>query len=113
LKPGRLEPGARRLLEQRKRSRYKASWAAKLKGIDPEGAIFEEEGTLENISAGGALVRLEKAIPIGSRLEISIKLPFKKWMVLGGEVIRIETSATNIKVALKFEGRWPTFISEP
>ena|SRR5436853_353601 len=106
--------------ERRQGRRFSVSWATRLTGIDESGTRFEQEVSLANLSSGGAYFSFEKPLPVGSRLEVSIKVPFKRqnWMQYTGEVIRVDQSPeadptpASVGIALRFSGFRPSFVSE-
>lgn len=81
-------------------------WPVKVEGGDGRHAI-RGEGRVLNISTGGALVDLAEPVRQGMRLDVYIKLPFKKdnWMKYAAEVLRVEDG----HAAVKFEGPRPGF----
>ena len=85
----------------------------KASGLALSGEAFSETGTLSNISVWGALVRVQKALPAGLKIELSVKLPVvEKWMVYKGEIIRVESDSQGFSFAVKFDAATPTFKSE-
>ena len=97
------------MIERREGRRFQVDWAIKVE--QSEGNVFSEEGVLRNISSGGALVFLSKPLTVGTRLDVHIKLPFKKnkWMKYSASVIRVKKEKTRFAAALKFEGAKPVF----
>jgi len=84
-------------------------WPIKIEGGDGRRAI-SGEGRVLNISSGGALVDLAEPVRKGMRLDVYIKLPFKKdnWMKYVAEVLRVE-DGPSYRAAVKFEGPRPDF----
>lgn len=97
------------MIERRQGRRFQVDWAIKVE--EQEGKGFSEEGVLQNISSGGALVFLSKPLTVGTRLDVHIKLPFKKnnWMKYSAFVIRVKKEKTSFAAAVKFEGAKPAF----
>ncbi|MGA9772661.1 MAG: PilZ domain-containing protein [Blastocatellia bacterium] len=97
------------MIERREGRRFQVDWAIKVEQKEGEG--FSEEGVLQNISSGGALVSLSKPLPVGTRLDVHIKLPFKKsnWMRYSAFVIRVRKEKSRFAAAVKFEGAKPGF----
>lgn len=95
--------------EKRSGKRFEVGWPIKVESKDDDG--LNEEGSLRNISSGGALFSLSKPLVAGTRLEISIKLPSKKenWMKYSAHVLRIENNGAGFMAAVKFEGAKPQF----
>ncbi len=98
--------------ERRKGRRFAVGWPTRLTGIDEAGTPFEHEVCLTNLSSGGAYLVFGRAVPVGARLEVAIKVPFKRerWMRYSGEVIRVDQSSSDIGVALRFDGFRPSFV---
>ena len=97
------------MIERRQGRRFQVDWAIKME--QSEGEEFSEEGVLQNISSGGALVFLSRPLAVGTRLDVQIKLPFKKnsWMKYSASVIRVKKEKTRFAAAVKFEGAKPVF----
>lgn len=97
------------MIERRQGRRFQVDWAIKVE--EKEGDGFSEEGVLQNISSGGALVFLTKPLSVGTRLDVHIKLPFKKnyWMKYSASVIRVKKEKARFVAAVKFEGAKPVF----
>lgn len=97
------------MIERREGRRFQVDWVIKVEANEEEG--FSEEGVLQNISSGGALVFLSKPLAVGTKLNVHIKLPFKKnnWMKYSAFVIRINKEKTRFAAAVKFEGAKPVF----
>jgi hypothetical protein len=85
------------------------NWPIKVESGDGKTAI-SGEGRLLNISSGGALFDLPGPVQQGMRLDVYIKLPFKKenWMKYTAEVLRVEGGQPP-RAAVKFEGPRPHF----
>lgn len=85
------------------------SWPVKVEGEDGKQTI-SGEGRLLNISSGGALLDVAGPVRQGMRLDVYIKLPFKKdnWMKYTAEVLRVEAGEP-ARAAVKFEGPRPSF----
>ena len=99
----------RHLIEKRNGRRFQVDWPIKVEA--EEGEEFSEDGVLQNISSGGALFLLARPIAPGTRLNVSIKLPFKKnnWMKYSARVIRVEDGEAGFAAAIQFEGAKPQF----
>ena len=98
--------------ERRTGRRFAVGWPTRLTGIDEAGTPFEHEVSLANLSSGGAYFVFRKQVAVGARLEVAIKVPFKRerWMRYSGEVIRVDQSSNDIGVALRFDGFRPSFV---
>ena len=99
--------------ERRTSVRRSLKWEATVKGNDSSGTSFGEEGVIENLSSTGAFLYLSRDIAIGSKIDLTIRLPFQKenWMKYSALVVRIETISQKTGVGIKFETIRPTFIS--
>lgn len=100
-----------KVVEQRKARRFKVDWEVTIKGTAGPGRRFEMQGRLENLSSTGALLYLPKSLIVGAKLDIWIKIPFKKtnWMKYSAEVVRVERSLPSLGVAVKFDNLRPIF----
>jgi hypothetical protein len=82
----------------------------KASGLALSGESFSETGTLSNISVWGAFVEVQHPLPVGLKLELSVKLPLvEKWMVHTGEIIRVENNSRGFGLAVKFDSAAPAF----
>ena len=99
------------MLERRRARRFTVGWDVTVKGTDDAGQSFDEVGVLENLSSTGAFFYLTRPLRIGAKLEVSIKVPFRRenWMKYSAEVVRIESGARRIGVAMKFDAVRPNF----
>lgn len=97
--------------ERRRARRYALDWPIRVVGKDSNAVPFEEVARLRNLCSNGAYTYLEHWPHVGSKLTISIKLPFKRgtWMRYSATVIRVESEAASIGVALKFDTSKPVF----
>lgn len=99
------------MLERRRARRFTVGWDINVKGTDDFGLSFDEAGVLENLSSTGAFFYLTKPLRIGAKLEVSIKVPFRRenWMKYSAEVVRIESSTKRIGIAMRFDTVRPSF----
>ena len=99
------------VLERRRARRFRVGWDINVKGTDDAGLTFDEAGVLENLSSTGVFFYLTRPLRIGTKLEVSIKVPFRRenWMKYSAEVVRIESGARRIGVAMKFDSVRPDF----
>jgi hypothetical protein len=97
------------LIERRTGKRFDVNWPIKVEGRDGK-RVISGEGRLLNLSSGGALFDLAGPVHKGMRLDVYIKLPFKKdnWMKYTAEVLRIDEGDPP-RTAVKFEGPRPSF----
>ena len=98
------------VLERRKARRFNIAWDVTVTandGADPTGEI----GTLENLSSSGAFIFLTRYLDPGTRVEVSIRVPFKRenWMSYSAEVVRSERIASRVGVAMRFDSARPAF----
>lgn len=97
--------------ERRKARRFQVGWDVAVRGTHRGGRTFAEAGMIENLSSAGALLYLPRRVQIGTRLELRIKVPFKKnnWMKYAAEVVRVKKGGDNIGIAVKFDTARPVF----
>ena len=98
--------------ERRNARRFEFGWIVTVRGTDRTGRDFDETGMLGNLSSAGALLYLPRTVPVGARLELRIKVPFKKnnWMKYAAEVVRVKNQSVNIGIAVKFDTARPVFL---
>ncbi|MEK6323813.1 MAG: PilZ domain-containing protein [Acidobacteriota bacterium] len=98
--------------ERRKARRFQVGWDVAVKGMDKAGRGFDEAGMLENLSSVGAFFYLPRRVPLGARLELRIKVSFKKnnWMKYAAEVVRVKKGSGKIGIAVKFDTARPVFM---
>ena len=98
------------MLERRTARRFNIAWDVRVTASDGPGSV-EESGTLENLSSSGAFLFLTRHLNPGTRVEVSIRVPFKRenWINYSGEVVRSETVATGVRLAMRFDSARPTF----
>ena len=99
------------VLERRRARRFRVGWDINVKGTDDAGLGFDEAGVLENLSSTGVFFYLSRPLRIGTKLEVSIKVPFRRenWMRYSAEVVRIESGSRRIGIAMKFDTVRPSF----
>lgn len=99
--------------ERRSARRFQVSWDVAVKGTDQAGSGFDEAGTLENLSSLGAFLYLPRRVNLGERLELRIKLPFKRnnWMTYMAEVVRLEQASARAGVGVRFDTAVPVFVA--
>lgn len=97
--------------ERRKARRFQVGWDVAIRGTDRAGRSFDEAGMIDNLSSAGALLYLPRQVRIGTRLELRIKVPFKKnnWMKYAAEVVRVKKGTEKIGIAVKFDTARPVF----
>jgi hypothetical protein len=98
--------------ERRSAHRFELRWPVRINGVESAGLPFEATGTVENISSRGALVYIERSPQVGSQLNVSIKVPFKRerWMQYTAEVMRVEDKDDRTEVAIRFSDPKPGFL---
>jgi hypothetical protein len=114
IQPRLTEMGkTRHNVERRNARRFDVGWAAVVKGQDQSGWGFDERATLKNLSSAGAFLYLARKINLGERLELLIRVPFKKnnWMKYTAEVVRLEPTSARSGIGLRFDTPVPVFIS--
>lgn len=102
-------------VNRRKEWRLELPLVAKIEGKLPDGKKFQEETTIENISAKGVYFCLDSGVVIGSRLNLMIDLPNELThgenlkLCLGGLTVRLEEGDKKGKrqgVALRFQKKY-------
>jgi PilZ domain-containing protein len=98
--------------DRRNARRFQISWEVAVKGTDEAGKRFDVAGTLENLSSLGALLHLPRCLNLAERLELQIKVPFKKnnWMRYTAEVVRVEQTSAGAGVGVRFDTAVPGFL---
>jgi hypothetical protein len=91
--------------------RYQVDWPFRVKGTDPSGLGILNTGVLSNISSRGAFGYIGRALAVGVRMEISIRLPLReeRWIKYSAEIVRVEQAGSRIGVAFKFDTSRPAF----
>jgi hypothetical protein len=102
-----------RVVDRRQSRRFKVSWQIVIRGSDRQGNGFEETGALQDLSASGMFCYLEHRVSVGARLDVLIRVPFKRenWMKYSARVVRAEPEDARMGVAARFDGRAPSFSS--
>ena len=111
---GEYAPQARtRSPDRRKARRYKLNWPVRIRRDDPDAIRVEEMSALVDLSSSGAFAYLAHYPSLGSKLSISIRLPFKKdaWMSYSGTVVRVDARTAGGGVAIRFDTSRPEFRS--
>lgn len=98
-------------MERRSLPRYQVTWPVKVTARNPDGVRIFGTGALENVSASGALISLDKPLWLGARIDLSIKMPFptNAWMLYSAEVLRIQSADSSNRAAVKFSFSKPVF----
>jgi hypothetical protein len=98
-------------LERRSLPRYQVSWPVKFTVRNQDGVRIFGSGALENVSASGALITLDRPLWPGAQIDLSIRLPFptNAWMLYSAEVLRIQPASPAHRVAVKFSFSKPAF----
>jgi c-di-GMP-binding flagellar brake protein YcgR len=106
---------------RRREWRLELPLPAKIEGKLPDGKKFQEDTTIENISARGVYFCLDSGVIIGSKLNLAIDLPGrlagqeKLKLCLGGLTVRLEEKDKKDKkqgVALRFHKKFKIIPSE-
>lgn len=98
--------------ERRKARRFKVEWDVAVKGTDQTGRGFDETGMIGNLSSVGAMLYIPRAVPVGAKLELRIKVPFKKnnRIKYVAEVVRVTNRKLHDGIAVKFDTAHPVFL---
>jgi PilZ domain len=99
--------------ERRRAQRFPLSWEVAVQGSDPEGDSFEDVGTLQDLSSLGALLLLPGQVSLGERVELQIKVPFKRntWMMYTAEVVHLTATKYGAGIGVRFETAAPVFVA--
>jgi hypothetical protein len=76
--------------DRRIQPRITNPFAVVVRGVDVSGAAFETAAVLENLSAGGLYLRLEREVPVRSRLFVVIRFAAQLRVAVSGVVLRRE-----------------------
>ena len=98
-------------MERRSLPRYKVTWPVKVTARNQDGVRIFGSGALENVSARGALICVDKPLWPGAKIDLSIKLPYPTdaWMLYAGEVLRIQSADSGHRAAITFSFSKPVF----
>jgi hypothetical protein len=98
-------------VERRSLPRYQVSWPVKFSFVNSDGVRVFGAGALENVSASGALIHVDKPLSPGARIDLSIRIPLPQnaWMLYAGEVLRTETADSGHRAAVSFSPSRPVF----
>lgn len=66
------------LPERRRKPRVYRQFPTKLQGVDCNGEAFDVDTFLDNISAGGLYVRLNRRIELGTKMSMVVRLSTAK-----------------------------------
>ena len=99
------------LEERRHWPRYNVEWPIKVEGVGESAGNGAETGKLNNISAKGALVSIERKFDVGARISLFVKLPSPAdaWIGFSGYVVRVEKGPEGVDTALRFDTSRPIF----
>jgi hypothetical protein len=102
------------LADRRKWRRYDVNWPFQIEGVDRDRHVFWADGTLHDISARGSSGYCLDPPETGTRVVVSIKIPFKgdSWIRYLAEIVRLEDSPKGTLVALKFVSNRPVFYTQ-
>jgi hypothetical protein len=61
--------------ERRIKPRIDLPFSAKVRGVDADGEAFEMDSVLDNLSASGLYLRMERSLKQGAELLVLVELP--------------------------------------
>jgi len=98
--------------DRRLARRYSLNWMVKIRVIDRTAGRSVETGELRSLSSTGAAIRMSRALEVGARLEVLIRLPFEpeKWIKYCGEALRAQVADSQTEVAIRFDSARPAFM---
>ena len=98
-------------MERRSLPRYQVNWPIKFSVTNPEGVRVFGAGALENVSASGAFIAVDKSLWLGAQIDLSIKMPLPQdaWMLYSAEVLRVQPADSGSRVAVAFSPSRPVF----
>lgn len=99
-------------MDRRGARRFQFGWELTMAGSTQTGAIFAGAGRLLSLSSRGAFASMGATLPVGSKLEVQIKLPLKAqiWLRYSAVVVRFVSTGPVANVAVKFESARPKFV---
>jgi hypothetical protein len=98
--------------DRRLARRYSLNWMVKIRVIDRTAGRSVETGELSNLSSTGAAIRMRRALEVGARLEVLIRLPFEpeRWIKYCGEALQAQVADSQTEVAIRFNSARPAFM---
>jgi hypothetical protein len=98
--------------DRRLARRYSFNWMVRIKVLDRSARGLVETGELKNLSSTGTAASVSRAVPVGARVEVFIRLPFQpdKWIKYCGEVLRAQAADSQTEVAIRFDSARPVFM---
>ncbi len=99
--------------ERRKAQRFPLRWEVAVKRTHQAGGPFDRLGTAQNLSSLGALLYVPEHVGIGEKLEVHIKIPFKRnnWMKYAAEVVHLTAANPGGGIGVRFETAVPVFVA--
>lgn len=93
------------ILERRKARRFEVDWDVAIESQGGMSSGFDDTGRLQNLSSRGAFLYLNRPLEVGTKLQVSIRLPVveDRWAKYWAEVIRVECSYPRIGIAMRFK----------
>ncbi|HEY6333246.1 MAG TPA: PilZ domain-containing protein [Blastocatellia bacterium] len=121
MKDNKLDSGEKRVAR-----RFPVGWPVRVIGLDATGIHFEETSLAKDLSSTGVFVSLSRPIPVGSELQVLIKVPLgeEHWMSYPGHVVRTAPDRTEQTgqvgqpergergVAIRFSSAKPNFLKD-
>jgi hypothetical protein len=98
--------------DRRRAERYKLELPARVQGTDRAGSPFQEDSVLIDLSSRGASLSLITDQCPGSKVTVSIRLPFASstWMEYCATVVRVDGVGAGRCLGLEFQCSRPRFI---
>jgi len=97
--------GASQLMKERRSSaRIDAPYPARLRGVDVNNQPFKEETVLQNLSAGGLYLRLERMVREGALVSVAVRLSTAERT--DSPVLRLAARGTVLRVEPQWDGSY-------
>src|SRR5689334_858575 len=93
---GLKKPGERRF-----NARLVAPYPARLFGVDAEGRHFRESAQVENISAGGVFIRLQRTVRLTSCVGVAVRLAHSERI---GPAVRLAARGIVVRLEPQVDG---------
>ncbi len=90
--------------ERRSSARIGAAYPARLRGVDVNGEPFKEETVLQDLSAGGSYLRLNRMVRAGAQVSLAVWLSTAE--STGAPVLRLGARGRVTRVEPQWDGSY-------